>query len=108
MTATTETLAPVQAKRRHARKLLTGVTGLSKEQQLERLGEAKETLAEAIIIVTERDHEAYQASKHQGLAGWLAHVTETHGVARDEFATDDVVATEQAYWFHKAFEGHDH
>lgn len=125
-----ETMTPVQAARhgareegRKAKALLAGVCGLEKSEQVARLEAAKAAYGAAIAVLDaalgilgDRDEAQYQAGKHQGLAGWTAHMA-AHGfdaaamLAAVGFEGDaheapaDLV-TEVAYQLHKTLPAH--
>lgn len=114
---------PVQALRWEARdrgdrigKTLRGITGLSQDEQLSRIGHARdlatelmEVLDEALATVKARDHAEYQASKHQGTSGWFVHVTMVHGVPATEFdGYSDEQKTEFAWQMHMGMDAHQH
>lgn len=136
---TDDTRTDLRSKGREASVTLRGVTGLSVEDQVERLEKAGQIYKEmamvanqipaevardsyrqagkvcdeAIELIKGRDNVAYQASKHQGAGGWLAHVTEAHGVPVDQLVVEDFAyapdAEAEAAWsFHQGLEAHDH
>lgn len=128
----TEVMSPVQAARHAAREegrkakgVLTGVCGLTKDEQIERLTVARgaylaaaQVMEAALAILEERDEAAYMATKHQGAAGWTAHMAEAHGLnatallsaagleVTDEAEVPAEVITEIAYQIHKTLPQH--
>lgn len=127
-TETAVTFTPIQALRheargygRAARDALTGITGLTTDEQIERLGvaygayaKAQEVVTKALEVVGARgDGVEYQKTKHQGLDGWAVHVTTVHGVPLVEVGTlEDAAgvetADEAAYFLHQGFGQHTH
>jgi hypothetical protein len=135
---------------RDARKILMGRVGLSAVKQVANLTAAAASYVEAakaagtigkddarklyseaavvcekgVAIVEGRDYDEYQATKHQGAAGWTVHMKDVHGidVATDQaetvefnavvhgetYSTTEEIVAEMAYQIHKGLEAHTH